>query len=91
MYQRYDIMLLVAGGDITNEIFVHLIDFKGANAKETVTSNEDGSFSIFINSRLNQEQQTDAYLHALSHITRLDFENRDACVDHLEYYAHNKI
>lgn len=91
MYQRYDIMLLVAGGDITNEVFVHLIDFKGANAKETVTSNEDGSFSIFINSRLNQEQQTDAYLHALSHITRFDFENRDACVDHLEYYAHNKI
>lgn len=27
-------MLLVAGGDITNEVFVHLIDFKGANAKE---------------------------------------------------------
>ena len=52
-------MLLVAGGDITNEVFVHLIDFKGANAKETVTSNEDGSFSIFINSRLNQEQDSD--------------------------------
>lgn len=73
----------------TNEIFVHLLDFKESIAKETITENPDGSYSIFINSRLNKEQQVNAYLHALSHITRLDFEKKEYFADLLEYYAHH--
>jgi len=70
-----------------NNIYVHLLDFKTTKSKETVTCNEDGSYSIFINSRLNQEQQTNAYMHALGHIMRLDFECTSS-VDTIEAYAH---
>lgn len=71
----------------TNDIYVHIIDFKNSKTKETVTVNDDGSYSIFINSRFNNEQQTNAYIHALGHITRLDFEKNNS-VDVIEAYAH---
>ena len=44
---------------------------------EVVTENEDGSYTIFINSRLNYEQQMKAYLHAMKHITGDDFQKND--------------
>lgn len=72
---------------MNTDIFVHYLDFKNS-VPAASTLNEDGSYSIFINSRLNQEQQVDGYIHELEHILQLDFENRDRCVDTLEYYAH---
>ncbi len=53
---------------------------------EVVTENEDGSYTIFINSRLNYEKQTKAYLHAMKHITGDDFQKDD--VQSIEYLAH---
>ena len=53
---------------------------------EVVTENEDGSYTIFINSRLNYEKQMKAYLHAMKHITGDDFQKED--VQHIEYHAH---
>ena len=53
---------------------------------EVVTENEDGSYTIFINSRLNYEQQMKAYLHAMKHITGDDFQKDD--VQSIEYLAH---
>lgn len=53
---------------------------------EVVTENEDGSYTIFINSRLNYEQQMKAYLHAMKHITGDDFQKND--VQSIEYLAH---
>ena len=41
--------------------------------EEQVIFNEDGSYSIFINSRLNHERQMLAYQHALTHIMNDDF------------------
>lgn len=73
---------------VTNDIYVYLLDFKQSKAKETVTENDDGSYSIFINSRLNQEQQNNAYTHALSHITRSDFEKNEISADNIESFAH---
>lgn len=51
-----------------------------------VILNEDGSYTIFINSRLNYEQQMKAYLHAMKHIVGDDFQKED--VQHIEYLAH---
>ena len=53
---------------------------------EVVTENEDGSYTIFINSRLNYEKQAKAYLHAMKHITGDDFQKDD--VQSIEYLAH---
>ncbi len=72
-----------------NNIYVHVLDFKTTNAKETVTCNADGSYSIFLNARLTYKQQNDAYIHALGHIMNLDFENTKS-VDLLEAYAHKR-
>lgn len=53
---------------------------------EVVTENEDGSYTIFINSRLNYEKQMKAYLHAMKHITGDDFQKDDVQI--IEYLAH---
>lgn len=70
-----------------SDIFVHYIDFKNS-IPATSTINADGSYSIFINSRLVREQQINGYIHELKHILQLDFENKERCIDILEYYAH---
>ena len=54
---------------------------------EVVTENEDGSYTIFINSRMNYEKQMKAYLHAMKHITGNDFQKDD--VQSIEYLAHD--
>lgn len=75
---------------MTEDIFVKIIDFPTTKVAETVTCNEDGSYTIFINAKLNKEQQNNAYIHALGHILRLDFECKTSNVDVLEAYAHYK-
>lgn len=70
-----------------SDIFVHYIDFKNS-IPATSTVNDDGSYSIFINSRLSDSQQADGFIHELKHILQLDFESRDRNIDVLEHYAH---
>ena len=53
---------------------------------EGVTENEDGSYTIFINSRLNYEKQMKAYLHAMKHITGDDFQKYN--IQSIEHHAH---
>lgn len=53
-----------------------------AAIEEEVHPNEDGSFSIFINARLNWERQMAAYQHAIRHIMEDDF-SKD-CADEIE-------
>lgn len=54
--------------------------------KEMVIPNEDGSYTIFINSRLNREQQVKSYYHAMKHITGEDFDKEN--VQEIEALAH---
>ena len=68
-------------------INLQIMDFKNS-IPATSCQNDDGSYSIFINTRLTKERQTDAYLHELSHIMRLDFEKKHEDVDIVENYAH---
>lgn len=74
-------------GKPTLAINVQLIDFKNS-IPATSCQNEDGSYSVFLNSRLTKERQTDAYFHELDHIMRLDFEKKHEDVDYIEKYAH---
>lgn len=50
--------------------------------------NPDGSYTIFINSRLSYETQRKVYLHEIYHIVNGDFDRPDSDVDKIEYRAH---
>lgn len=65
---------------------VRLVEFHG-RVKEAVVPNEDGSYTILIESTLSREQQQQKFLHALSHIYNNDFE-KECSVDLLERKAH---
>ena len=54
---------------LTEDLGVYIIDMT-PKVEEQVVFNEDGSYSIFINARLNQERQMLAYQHALMHIIK---------------------
>lgn len=66
---------------LTESIGVHFIDM-ASQVEEQVILNEDGSFSIFINARLNWERQMVAYQHAIRHIMEDDFNKN--CADEIE-------
>lgn len=73
-------------GTLTDhDIQVRLIDFP-TKGNETVTKNEDDTFTIFINAKLSHEMQLEAYVHALQHIHKGDFNKED--VNQIEYDAH---
>lgn len=66
---------------------VRLIQFPNAKTKETVVENEDGSYTIFIESSLDSMRQREAFYHAMKHILRNDFSKDD--VNQIETSAHN--
>ena len=71
-----------------NDIYVKVIDFPTTKVKETVTANEDGSYTIFLNAKMSADQLEKAYVHALGHIEHNDFEKSD--VQAIEYEAHQR-
>ena len=53
---------------MTKDVNVFLKDFPNTKDKEVVTENADGTYSVFINSRIAHNQQLLAYQHAIEHI-----------------------
>lgn len=70
-------MILLNNPLLTENIGVYFIDMDCC-IDEQVISNSDGSYSIFINARLNYERQMLAYQHAIEHIMNDDFEKEYA-------------
>lgn len=66
---------------------VHLISFPTKKVREAVVENEDGSYTIFIDSALTAERQRKAFRHAMKHILGDDFRKHD--VNQIEKEAHN--
>ena len=62
---------------LTEDIGVHFIDMD-PGVEEQVIYNEDGSFTLLINSRLNWERQMQAYQHGMRHIAEEHFNLPDA-------------
>lgn len=71
---------------MTDDIYVQYLDMKATKVKETVTCNEDGSYTVFLNTRFTTEQLNEAYIHVCRHIDRDDFHKESA--DSIEAYAH---
>lgn len=67
-------------------IQVKLIDFP-TKGNETVTKNDDDSYTIFINAKLSHEKQLEAYEHAMRHILGDDFSKND--IGKIEFDAHS--
>ena len=73
---------------MTHDVFVKVIDFPTTKVSETVTENEDGSYTIFLNAKMDNTKMRQAYAHALGHITENDFEKTN--VQMIEYEAHRR-
>ena len=71
------------------DINIQLIDFKVTTAYEMVRANDDGSYTILLNSRQASNQLKKAYDHAVNHIMRGDCD-RHGNVQEIEYNAHRK-
>jgi len=66
---------------------VQLIQFPTGKVHETVTENEDGTYTIFIDCTLSRIEQIERCKHALKHIMQRDFDTYD--VDKVERIAHD--
>lgn len=66
---------------------VQLTTFPDAKTKEAVSENNDGSYTIFIETSLSREAQQKAFMHAMKHILGNDFEKID--IDKIETDAHS--
>ena len=72
---------------MTIDYQIQLIQFPDSKTKETVVENEDGSYTIFIESSLDSIQQKAAFHHAMKHILGDDFNKEN--VNNVEYEAHD--
>ncbi|NLV98142.1 MAG: hypothetical protein GX043_12570 [Desulfovibrionales bacterium] len=54
------------------------------NIEAAVTTNNDGSYTVFVNKNISVEQQKEAILHELRHIERGDFLCNEGA-DEIEY------
>lgn len=78
-------MTKVEGQD--EDIYVELMDFgRDVTSSEAVTLNPDGTYTIFVNSRMASNRQQEAVTHALGHICRNDFQKEN--VQQIELEAH---
>ncbi len=57
------------------DYFVRVIPFPVTSIGGMVTPNDDGTFSIYINSRCTDERKRKAFRHELDHIENNDFYN----------------
>ena len=71
-----------------DNIYTYLVRFPSRNIHEAILPCSDG-YTIYIDERLSREQQMAVFRHALVHIERGDFSNRECNVDRIEYEAHS--
>lgn len=68
------------------DYFIRLVDFPVCSCGGALLLNEDGTYTILLNSRLSRDQNSDSLRHELNHINHDDF-HRDAPVEQMEEEA----
>lgn len=68
------------------DYFVKLVDFPVCTCGGIIMLNDDGTYTILINSRLSHAQNLDSLQHELNHIKNDDFF-RDAPIEQIEKEA----
>lgn len=61
--------MLIEGCDY----FVRVVDFPICSCGGSVTPNDDGTYSVYINARLSRQQNMDSMAHERSHMDHGDF------------------
>lgn len=74
--------MLIEGCDY----FVRVVDFPVCSCGGSVTPNEDGTYSVYINARLSRQQNIDSFEHERNHMAHDDF-GRDLPVQKMETEA----
>lgn len=73
---------------MNGEVFCYFVDMP-CKIGATAVPNEDGTFTVYVNSRLSIEKQKESYLHELRHIKGDDFY-KNLSVQVIEFKAHSK-
>lgn len=73
---------------MTNDINVKLVDLKSSAVDELVRRNEDGSYTVLLNSRQASNRLERAYRHAMWHIENNDFDDHVSGINDIEATAH---
>lgn len=72
-----------------DDVYVYLRDDLPPQIHEMISPNCDGTYTILIDARLNDDMRLAAYNHALDHIDNGDFDvDNVATVDAIELRAH---
>lgn len=69
------------------EVYVYIVDLPD-RVDEMVTPCVDG-YTIYLNAKLTYRGRVKAYMHAMKHVERKDWENDD--VQQIEMEAHDGI
>lgn len=69
------------------EVYVYIVDLPD-RVDEMVTPCVDG-YTIYLNAKLTYRGRVNAYMHAMKHVERKDWENDD--VQQIEMEAHDGI
>lgn len=70
------------------DVYSYLVDLKNTKVSELIRENEDGTYTVLLNSRFTHEQNRSSYQHAIQHILREDFAGYD--VQSIEAEAHEE-
>ena len=57
---------------LDGEVFIRLIDFPTCACGGFVIPNDDGTYSVYLNSRLSRQQNVESMEHELLHIKKDD-------------------
>ena len=68
------------------DYFIKFVDFPVCSCGGVILLNEDGTYTILLNSRLIRQQNKDSLIHELNHIKNGDFY-RDVPIKQIEAEA----
>lgn len=69
------------------EVYIYYVDMP-CSVASNLAQNPDGSYTLYLNSRLTCEKQLKGFLHELRHLENNDFDNKNInyieCMNHLD-------
>ena len=74
--------------ELEQDVYIYYVDMPCTIAANIVEG-ADGSYTLYLNSKLTSERQFEGYLHEISHVVNSDLKECDD-VNYYELRAHNQ-